>query len=74
MLTPVCAKMILQSTKSKKGKEVRHYFIEVEKMLYKYKDLVIKKLTNELELVKNNQRPKINSSKNKIYVFTPLKI
>jgi phage anti-repressor protein len=72
MLTPVCAKMILQSTKSKKGKEVRHYFIEVEKMLYKYKDLVIKKLTNELELVKNNQRPKINSSKNKIYVFKAL--
>ena len=36
MLTPDCAKMILQSTKSKKGAEVRRYFIEIEKMLYKY--------------------------------------
>ena len=32
MLTPDCAKMILQSTKSKKGAEVRRYFIEIEKM------------------------------------------
>jgi phage anti-repressor protein len=43
LLTIESAKMILQSTKSKKGNEVRHYFIEIEKMLYKYKDLIIKK-------------------------------
>ena len=45
MLTYDCAKMILQSTKSKKGNEDCHYFIEIEKMLYKYKDLIIKTLT-----------------------------
>ena len=72
MLTPDCAKMILQSTKSKKGNEIRHYFIEIEKMLYKYKDLIIKTLTNELKLVKNNQKPKIDNKKNKIYVFKAL--
>ena len=54
MLTPDCVKMILQSTKSKKRNEVRHYFIQIEKMLYKYKDLIIKNLSNELKLVKNN--------------------
>jgi phage anti-repressor protein len=72
MLTPDCAKMILQSTKSKKGTEVRRYFIEVEKMLYKYKDLIIKNLTNELKLVKNNMKPKLSSNKNKIYIFKAL--
>ena len=72
MLTSDCAKMILQSTKSKKGNEVRHYFIEIEKMLYKYKDLIIKTLTNELKLVKNNQKPKLDNKKNKIYVFKAL--
>jgi phage anti-repressor protein len=72
MLTSDCAKMILQSTKSKKGNEVRHYFIEIEKMLYKYKDLIIKSLSNELKLVKNNQKPKINNTKNKIYIFKAL--
>jgi len=72
MLTPDCAKMILQSTKSKKGSEVRRYFIEIEKMLYKYKDLIIKNLSTELKLVKNNQKPKINNKKRKIYIFKAL--
>ena len=72
MLTPDCAKMILQATKSKKGSEVRHYFIEIEKMLYKYKDFIISNLSNELNLVKNNQKPKIDNKKNKIYIFKAL--
>lgn len=72
MLTPDCAKMILQSTKSKKGNEVRHYFIEIEKMLYKYKDFIINNLSNELNLVKNNQKPKLNNKKNKINIFKTL--
>jgi len=72
MLTPDCAKMILQATKSKKGIEVRKYFIEIEKMLYKYKDLIIKKLEKELAFAQNNQKPKINNKKKKIYVFKAL--
>ena len=72
MLTPDCAKMILQATKSKKGNEVRLYFIEIEKMLYKYKDVIINNLKNELELIKNNQKPKIDNNKSKIYVFKTL--
>ena len=72
MLTPDCAKMILQSTKSKKGIEVRRYFIEIEKMLYKYKDTIIKNLNNELLLVKNNQKPKPDGKKKKIYIFKAL--
>jgi hypothetical protein len=35
MLTSDCSKIILQSTKSKKETEVRHYFIKIKKMLYK---------------------------------------
>jgi len=72
MLSPDCAKMILQSTKSKKGIEVRRYFIEIEKMLYKYKDTIIKNLNNELTLVKNNQKPKPDGKKKKIYIFKAL--
>jgi len=72
MLTPDCAKMILQATKSKKGNEVRLYFIEIEKMLYKYKDVIINNLKNELDLIKNNQKPKIDNKKSKIYVFKTL--
>ena len=72
MLTPDCAKMILQATKSKKGIEVRRYFIDIEKMLYKYKDTIINSLTNELTLVKNNQKPKPDRKKRTIYIFKAL--
>jgi phage anti-repressor protein len=72
MLTPDCAKMILQSTRSKKGNEIRRYFIEIDKMLYKYKDIIIKNLTSELTLVKNNQKPKLDNKLKKIYVFKAL--
>jgi len=72
MLTPDCAKMILQSTKSEKGKEIRKYFIEIEKMLYKYKDIIIKSLQNENELLKNNQKPKIRTKEKTIYIFKAL--
>ena len=72
MLTPDCAKMILQSTESKKCIEVRRYFIEIGKTLYKYKDTIIKSLNNELILVKNNQKPKPDSKKKKIYIFKAL--
>jgi 3-dehydroquinate synthase len=40
MLTPECAKMILQSTKSIKGKEVRKYFIEVDEFDKKERKLL----------------------------------
>ena len=72
MLTPDCAKMLLQATKSKKGTEVRKYFIEIEKMLYKYKDLIIKKLNDELKKLHRNQKPKIINKKKKMYVFKAL--
>jgi len=72
MLTPDCAKMLLQATRSKKGTEVRKYFIEIEKMLYKYKDLIIKKLNDELKKLHRNQKPKIINKKKKMYVFKAL--
>ena len=72
MLTPDCAKMISQSTKSQKGKEVRKYFIEVEKMLYKYKDIIISNLVKENELLKNNQKAKPRTNEKTIYIFKAL--
>ena len=60
--------MILQSTKSDKGVQVRRYFIEIEKMLYKYKDIIINNLSNELILLKNNQKPKLKIIKKNIYI------
>jgi phage anti-repressor protein len=72
MLTPDCAKMLLQSTRSPKGDEIRMYFISIERMLYKYKDIVIKQLQKELKKSQNNMKHKVDTRKNKIYVFKAL--
>jgi phage anti-repressor protein len=41
LLTPNCFKKICQLTKSKKGNEVREYFIKVEETLFRYKNYII---------------------------------
>ena len=59
-MTPECTKMILQSTRSKKGKEIRKYFIEIERLLYKYKNYIIYGLNEKIVQLENNQKPKID--------------
>lgn len=69
MLTIDCFKMLCQSTQSKKGKEVRRYFIDVEKLLNKYKSYIIEGLEDKVKLLQKNRKPKINPQKGVIYVF-----
>ena len=69
MISIDCFKMICQSTKSKKGKEVRRYFIDVEKLLNKYKSYIIEGLEDKVKLLQKNRKPKINPQKGVIYVF-----
>jgi len=69
MISIDCFKMMCQSTKSKKGKEVRRYFIDVEKLLNKYKDYIINGLEDKVKTLQNKRKPKINPSKGVIYVF-----
>jgi len=69
MMSIECFKLICQSTKSEKGNQVRIYFIEVEKMLNKYKDYVIKGLEDKVEILEKGRKPKINPQKGVIYIF-----
>ena len=69
MLTIDCFKMLCQSTQSKKGKEVRRYFIDVEKLLNKYKSYIIEGLEDKVKLLQKNRKPKKNPQKGVIYVF-----
>lgn len=71
-LTPEAAKKICLMTKSKKGNDVRQYFIDIELAFYKFKDHIIDSLTRKIEQLENNQKPKINTSKGIIYVFRAL--
>jgi len=58
-LTPFCFKKVCQLTKSKKGNEVREYFIKVEETLFKYKDYIIQGLQEKIKKLENNQKPKV---------------
>jgi len=71
-LTSECAKKICQATKSKMGKEIRQYFIDIEYVLYKYKDYIINELTKNNQQLEYNQKPKINNETGMIYVFKAL--
>ena len=69
LLTPNCFKKICQLTKSKKGNEVREYFIQVEETLFKYKDYIIQGLQEKIKKLEHNQKPKVYTKSGIIYVF-----
>ena len=72
ILTPKCVKKICQSTKSKKGDEIRNYFIEIEFVLFQYQEYIIQGLKDKQKQLERNMKPKINTNKKIIYVFQAL--
>ncbi len=84
ILTSDAAKRYCLMTKSKKGDDIRHYFIEIEKALFKYQHYIIKGLEDKINKLEGNsrttcmssiedcQKPKINPEKGVIYVFRAL--
>ena len=69
LLTTRAAKKYCLMTKSKKGNEIRNYFLDIEEVLYKFKDYIIKGLQDKIKKLENNQKPLINPKKGVIYVF-----
>ena len=41
-------------SRTKKAEEVRTYFIEIEKLLFNYKDYIIKALEKTVNILENN--------------------
>lgn len=71
-LTPECAKKICLSTNSKIGPQVQQYFLDLEIVLYKYKNYIIDGMNKKIKQLEQNQKPKINPSKGIIYIFKAL--
>ena len=72
VLTQSCAKKICMASKSQMSKQIRDYFIEIEGLLYKYKDYIIENLNEKIAKVERNQKPKMTPRKGIIYVFRAL--
>ena len=68
-ITTNCFKRICQLTKSKKGNEVREYFIQVETLLNKYKNYIIDGMKDKINKLEKSQKPKTNPEKGVIYIF-----
>jgi hypothetical protein len=60
--------MAMQS-RTKKAIQVREYYYELEEVIDKYKEYIIRGLEDKIEKLENNQKPKINSSKGIIYIL-----
>jgi hypothetical protein len=55
------------SSNTDKGKEVRKYYEKIEKLLHKYKNYIIESLTKKIDILEQNQKPKVEQKKGIIY-------
>ena len=69
LLTPDCFKRLCLVSKTKKAEEVRTYFIELEKILNKYKQYIINAMKKQISVLENNQKELPNNSESMIYIL-----
>ena len=58
LITPYCFKNLCMQSNSKKAQEVRDYFIQVEKTLFKYREHALNGLQMRIDELSRNQQPK----------------
>ena len=68
MITPDCMKRLCMLSASAKSEEVRSYFIKIEQLIDKYKQVIIEDLNKKIGILENNQKPKLDPKKGVIYV------
>jgi phage anti-repressor protein len=68
-ITADCCKRLCMLSKTKKAEEVRTYFIEVEKLMNKYKDYIIEALNKKVGVLDNNQKPIPDNKNGVIYIL-----
>lgn len=72
MITPDCFKNLCMISLTAKAKEVRMYYLSLEKLVKKYHEYIEEKLRNKINLLETNQKPKIDRKKGIIYFFKAL--
>lgn len=68
-ITSDCCKRLCMLSKTKKAEEVRTYFIEIEKLVDKYKNYIIDALNKKVGILENNQKPIPNNKSGIIYIL-----
>ena len=69
IITTDCCKRLCMLSKTKKAEEVRTYFIEIEKLLNKYKNYIIDSLNKKVCVLEYNMKPIPNNKSGIIYIL-----
>ena len=69
LLTPDCFKMLCMRSKTKKADKVREYYIEIEKLIDKYKDIIIENNNKKIKVLENDLKKEKQPSGNICYIF-----
>jgi len=69
LLTPDCFKMLCMRSKTKKADKVREYYIEIEKLIDKYKDIIIEEHNKKIQILENDLRKEIQPFGDICYIF-----
>lgn len=71
-LTPDCFKELCMISQTDKAKQVRKYYLSVEKLMKKYHKYIEEKLLKQIGVLKKNQKSDINIKGGVIYVIKAL--
>lgn len=69
LLTPDCFKMLCMRSKTKKADKVREYYIEIEKLIDKYKDIIIEENNKKIKVLENDLKKEKQPAGNICYIF-----
>lgn len=69
LLTSECFKMLCMRSKTKKADQVRQYYIELEKLLDKYKEIIIEKLNKKIEILEKDLKNDKYELGDMVYIF-----
>jgi phage anti-repressor protein len=69
MITPNCFKELCMISQTPKAKEVRKYFLEVERLIKKYNEDIKFALLKQIGLLKTNQKPKVDVGGGMVYIL-----
>jgi phage anti-repressor protein len=72
LITPNCMKELCMISQTAKAKEVRKYFIEMEKLIKRYFETIKEEMYKKIGLLETNQKPKSDIKGGIIYILKAL--
>ena len=72
LITPDCFKGLCMLSQTERAKQVRQYYLAIEKLIKKYHHYIQEQLYSKINVLENNQKPKVNIEEGIIYFFKAL--